>query len=63
MQAGSQNAIGFIPVDVKDFPLPDMLDRPCLPAATTRETVGQTIVEQLLVNLSQLQESQSIVMA
>ena len=25
LQAGSQNAIGFILVDVKDFPLPDML--------------------------------------
>lgn len=39
-QAGSQKAIGFTLVDVKDFPLPDMLTSSCLPAATTRDTVG-----------------------
>lgn len=37
--------------------------RTCLPAATTRKTVGQTIVEQLLTDLAQLQASQSIFMA
>lgn len=47
MQAGSQKAIGFSLVDVKDFPL-----QICLPAAIIRDTVGQTNVEQSLVNLS-----------
>lgn len=61
MQAGSQKAIGFVLVHVTDFP-----SQICLPAAITRNTVGQTIcgtIDGKSISFQELEESESVFVA